>query len=998
MATNLIDDAVKKPDKTGNLIDDAVTPNLIDTAADKSDDEFDIGRLVGVAGRGANISLANIAGLPADILNQAIGSIGDPDIPQGTELFRPVREFFSTPQEEPILGSTQLKKIFRRLTFIQERFAPETPTERVVSRTFEEAGALVPFLGVQLKLAQKFTKLTKAEGIIATILKETAENPALVSAVETGLSITAGFGAGVARELFPDSQLAELIGGLVGILGPIGAQKALQRTLSGVTPKQAVLETASQGKPTSDLAGNIKLDNFNTTKDAKKLMRQTAANNKEFIDARRGKITLEETEILAREEIARDMNIELREVGEALNAEELTGVRIMLAESAENVVVVSRRVATGEATIAEIADYQALLTRHAALQEQVSGATAEAGRALSALRITTQTEKQRLAAIDRLIKEGGGEKGLRDLADKIGTFDDPAALNAFVREAMKPSLGDKVLEVWINWLLSGPQTQAVNIDSNTVTSLWQIPERILAVGFSRVGSKQIQFNEVPEQIKGWVEGAVDGVRLARRSFATELPSRGQRKIDVERPAGAIPGGIGRIVRIPGRLLLAADDFFKSIGYRMELNALAARQANKEGLKGREWAQRVHDLKKRPTAEMIDKAEFNADYVTFTNELGPAGKSFIKIAREVPVVRVITPFIRTPVNIVKFALARTPFALLTKGFREQLKRGGADRELALARISLGTMIGAVTAYFASQGLMTGAGPSDPDTRRVWLTDHQPFSVKVGDKWISYGRIEPAGIVMGLGADMATVLPFATKKEKDDLVAQISFALAKNLTNKTFLSGISDAIGAVDDPDRNGETYIRRLAGTVVPSVSAQITRAIDPVLRDVRPDPELEGIFSTIQGTINVIKSRIPGFSEDLPARIDIWGDPIVFEGGLGPDIISPLYVKTFRDDFPTQELLRLDVIPGALRDNIGGAKLTREEFKNMSVIAGKTMRGLMENFINSPGYKNLPDIGKESTLRVIMRTSRDFARASMMKNEAIRNRVIKAQKEKLTGK
>ena len=174
--------------------------------------------------------------------------------------------------------------------------------------------------------------------------------------------------------------------------------------------------------------------------------------------------------------------------------------------------------------------------------------------------------------------------------------------------------------------------------------------------------------------------------------------------------------------------------------------------------------------------------------------------------------------------------------------------------------------------------------------------------------------------------------------------------------------------------------------------------VDPVLRDVKPDPELEGIFNTIQGAINVIKSRIPGFSKDLPAQIDIWGDPIVFEGGLGPDIISPLYVKTWKTDLPTQELLRLDVIPGRLRDNIGGAKLTREEFKNMSVIAGKTMRGLMETFINNPRYKNLPDIGKETTLRVIMRTSRDFARASMMKNEAIRNRVIKAQKKKLTGK
>lgn len=975
---------------------DAVAPNPLDAVA--TEDEG--ARLPGVAARGFNVGIADVLGAPSDIASQTIGSIGDPDIPEGTKAFRPIREFFSTPQKEPFLGSEQIKKTFRRLSFIQERFEPQTPTERIVSRAGEEAGALVPFLGVQLKASQGVKRLaTEAEGFVANILKETAENPALVSAVESFVSLTAGFGAGAAKEMFPDSPIAELAGGILGIFGGIGTQTLLRKTLSGVTPKQAVLETPSQGKPVSDIpdkAGNINLNNFDTTADAKKLMRQTAQDNKEFIDARRGEISLEETERMAREEIARDMNIGLREVGEALNAEELTGVRIMLAESAENVVGQSRRVSSGDATVTELADYQALLGRHAALQEQVSGATAEAGRALSALRITAKTEKQRLAAIDRLIKEGGGEKNIRDLADKIRTFNDPAALNAFVKDAMKPTLVDKAQEVWINWLLSGPQTHVVNITSNTLFSLWQMPERLLAAGFSKVGSKEIKFTEIPEMMKGWIEGTVEGTRLAKQSFASELPSRGQRKIDVERPAGAISGTTGRLVRLPGRALLAEDEFFKSIGYRMELNTLAGRIATKEGLKGEARSARVFELKRDPTPEMIDKAGFNADYNTFTQELGPAGKNFLAITRDLPVMRIVVPFVRTPVNIVKAGLARTPLAPLTKGFREQIKRGGADREIALARIALGTMIGGASTYLASQGLMTGAGPSDSATRSVWLVDHQPFSAKIGDEWVSYGRIEPAAIVMGLGADLATVLPFATEKERDDLVVNLSFALAKNLTNKTFLSGISDAIEAINDPDRNGEGYIRKLAGTVVPSVSAQIAREVDPVLRDTTADPLSD--FKTIEGIINQIKSRIPGFSDRLPARIDMWGEPIVFEGGLGPDLISPIYTKNWRNDKPTQELLRLDVIPGRLKREIGGAELKPEEFKEMSILAGKMMRSLMEPFINSSGYDKIPDLAKEKTLEQMMRASRDFANAKMLSNEAVRNRVIKAQKEKAIGR
>ena len=67
---------------------------------------------------------------------------------------------------------------------------------------------------------------------------------------------------------------------------------------------------------------------------------------------------------------------------------------------------------------------------------------------------------------------------------------------------------------------------------------------------------------------------------------------------------------GKQVRIPGRLLMAEDEFFKAIGYRQEINAQAFRLAANEGLKGKALAKRVAELKANPTDEMAKAARLS----------------------------------------------------------------------------------------------------------------------------------------------------------------------------------------------------------------------------------------------------------------------------------------------------------------------------------------------------------------------------------------------------
>jgi hypothetical protein len=112
-----------------------------------------------------------------------------------------------------------------------------------------------------------------------------------------------------------------------------------------------------------------------------------------------------------------------------------------------------------------------------------------------------------------------------------------------------------------------------------------------------------------------------------RTYLTEQASDAAIKLDV-RKFQAIPsvniGGLelgGKQIRIPSRLLTAADEIFKSIGYRQEINARATRQALEEGGTRDLVAQRIAELRAQPTEEMQSAAHDFAAKQTFTNPRG-----------------------------------------------------------------------------------------------------------------------------------------------------------------------------------------------------------------------------------------------------------------------------------------------------------------------------------------------------------------------------------------
>ncbi len=722
---------------------------------------------------------------------------------------------------------------------------------------------------------------------------------------------------------------------LVDDLGQSIGQDDLQRN---APPISAYEEWGPNGAP--DYAGNIDLGKLETPQDIRRALAVTDVRMGGFDAARRGRISQAETASLAEELGMTADSLLKRRRGQAFNAEQALAARQILAKSGNELVNLARRASGGSDE--DLATFRAGWLRHAAIQEQVSGMTTEAGRALAQFRAVAKSSAVRERVLPALTNLGGGRGNIEDAARAIVDLQSagatPGQINSFALKAAKPRWKDKVLELWYNSLLSGSQTHAVNILSNTLTTALQIPEHIgaAAIGqWNRRATDRVMASEIAPRIVGMMQGAAEGLKAFRHTLKTGQVPDHVTKVEA-RTDEAISGLKGKLVRIPTRMLAAEDEFFKAVARRQELGGLVMRRARAEGLKGDALYARIADLTANPPDDILDKTLDYARYLTFQRPLGTAGQAAQNLTSAIPALKLFVPFIRTPTNIIKFAAERSPFAPFVKEWREDMLAGGARRHLASAKIGMGTGLAALATQWAANGYITGSGPIDDNARNIKMADGwQPYSIKIGDEYYSYKRLDPLAMTLGMAADYATKGETMTDKQREHAAMVLGASFIENLKDKTWLSGLSDVFAALDDPQRSMERVTKRIAGSLaVPAGVAQFARTLDPVQRET-DDP------------IDAIKNRIPGMSQSLRPRLDMWGQPIVSEGGVGPDIVSPVWTGTAKNDPLNKEMLDI----GARFGPVQKGDLNDAQYHQLRGLAGTMTAAALRQAMETPEWK-----------------------------------------------
>jgi hypothetical protein len=406
------------------------------------------------------------------------------------------------------------------------------------------------------------------------------------------------------------------------------------------------------------------------------------------------------------------------------------------------------------------------------------------------------------------------------------------------------------------------------------------------------------------------------------------------------------------------------------------------------------------LEARDPALYQQLQEFAA-FNTFRNPLGKAlldrmGTAVSKAKNEAPELNLVVPFIRTGVNVFKEAGGYIPGAGMLRvrqakkdiaslenqisklasqetkarekaanaifpgqaeGWlakaenfqkrREKLEGTAAFKEEKIPEFYAQQVMGAglmmATYGMVESGMITGHYSTDPATRNRQIASKVPeMSIRIGDRWVSYNRVEPFSTIMGLVVDGMQALKEGRIKGEGPGVSDITKIVGVNLLDKTFTEGLGKAMLAIQEPDRYGAAYAVSLANPVVPAVINQIARIQDPVQRETK-DPELTNWI------MNSLQARIPGIREQLPVATNVAGQERQLSGTVTGIQNVPVNQDSVNRLFDNP-YLRL----GTMQRTVGGLDLNTEQYAEMQATVGQYTNEALSYLADDPAFTSLP--------------------------------------------
>jgi hypothetical protein len=683
---------------------------------------------------------------------------------------------------------------------------------------------------------------------------------------------------------------------------------------------------------------------------------------------------------------------------------------------------------------AELASqFQQAIALEGVLVKAARGRQTDIARTLGIFSQARQSTVERGAMLDSILTEAGGIESIHDLANKYTALTSNAARADVAAKSIGGTFKDIWFSTWINGLLSSPITHAKNIAGNMFFGGLQMPERALASAIGKArnfmfkgGEDAISNDELYAQAMGFLQGIREGGEISGKAFKANTPTDPFQKIEASRlgrdafdidfgdgeTGKAMSNGLkywGKFVTLPGRALMAEDEFFKAVGYRMELNALAAREGNSmyktlinagadPENAAKQSADLVADLLAYPTPDIEEAAKSASRTVTFTRELEESLQG-LQRASNYPLIKIFVPFMKTPTNIALEAMSRTPgLNFASPRFWGDYNAGGIRRDQAMARVTLGgAMIYSVSAGIF-EGKLTGYGPMRMEDKKAlegtgWQQFSLVFDAKDVDEelmakfeqlttvsrgpdkiYVSYAGLEPIATMLGIGAtagEYAQMTPGGG--DMDKLAMGGALGVYQYTSEQPMLQGFSDIMKVFSSGAKDAPTLfydlIKQTSKQVIEfgiggsplgvhsSLVANIERIVDPTKSNTMP-----GQMSTKSGVVepavrafyeavNYAKSRNSLTSDGLPPSLDtITGEVQTVGKGNLYEAFSPFKVSSGKYNQSKGVLVAYGVPQYIPPKSFDGIQLSAQQYNRWIELA--TQDGVLEQQIEYLGMSD----------------------------------------------
>jgi hypothetical protein len=709
-------------------------------------------------------------------------------------------------------------------------------------------------------------------------------------------------------------------------------------------------------------------------------------------------------------------------------------------------------------------DLKARLLLHLNLQPQITDAyvavRSGAARATAAgnIVIPSKTSDEMKA----MLADPKVDESLKLLASRMDVLLEQSQKEGLMNHVSKVGLASDLWDrTWKNGLLSATGTHIINLSSNTTFLFSSIGTRQMA-GFIGAGKRmigkegEVELGEAASMIAGMVHSYRDALRLGWVALKTGTTREMREGLDIVSDAGTklegqynifdvkdygienemmvkgLNGYANFVTLLGGRPIMAMDEFFKFIGYRAELYAQgyrtmikSKRQAIMDG-KSPDEAEKIGldamgELLGNPTKEVDAVAKDFSHMITFSRELTGNAKAVQQLAQDNLVGRITMPFVKTPIWVTSESMQNSLVAPLSKQWRADYAAGGAKRELAMAKMGMGTMIMVGAGSMVADGRLTGGGPGNTNLRNQYLASGwRPYSFVFEkgewdsefEDWLKTSRMDPSvgsdgklyvpfrGIdpIAGPLAMVADAVEYARYEDDEDKVGQILFGGAWGLYNyvaqSPFMTAISSITGAFSQNIENPKASFKAAVDAFVKqstsyaiegspvgvfnSARGMIARGDDPTKRDITADPNLDTGVKGFYEALNYYKSRTPGMSDELPEVYDLFGDREYRADPAAPYLSSMSGVR-----YQTSKQREVDKIAIALgmpfakpkrtiQVNIGeesvSVKLAPDEYqyllKNIGLVRidGKSVQEAIVDIAKTDGFKMAPKNEQQDAL------------------------------------
>lgn len=546
--------------------------------------------------------------------------------------------------------------------------------------------------------------------------------------------------------------------------------------------------------------------------------------------------------------------------------------------------------------------------------------------------------------------------------------------------------------IWRAGLLSGPRTHTGNAVSNTFQNVLNAGADRFASGLDWARTKITGGErEVVSSAGGRKEGLKRGLKAAGEVLKTgdnlwESTDTILGKSDLWGQGGELEfknkvanNMVAKPTNYVFRAMSAGDLPFRYAAFENAIRTEAKRQGINQGYKGQALQDYINSRVATPDPELqaygVRKGNESVyDMDTKLSDLMNRIDKYID-SQDNKVVKnimkggktLVAPFVKVPSKVLSTAVDYSPLgsvkAIVNKIGSKGYTTGQFETDLAKSGLGTAGFVGLGYALSAA-GLLTGGYPDSQEERDRWRAEGiEPNSIKIGDKYLSLNYLGPASMLMAMGSGVQQ-----RQANGEDPLAITQGVLTDTMTtflDQSYVQGLNNVLNAVTDSKRYGESYINSLARGVTPNLFRQLATATDPKQRQV--DNPLEAIIS-----------GIPGASQTLDAKVDVYGREIenkqTLPLGQAWDALKLSNSRETNDVIDEVNRLHnidpsnkdLQVTPPQAQSTISvngvNVKLTDDQKTQLQKDIGEAAVASMRQVINSSEYKNLTDEQKAKAL------------------------------------